>query len=84
MAEVVKYVCEGEGHVEYGEEPEKGRCVYCSGTWGPLRTQRCACVCACMCVHACVCTLMHVSMMRLGSGLGPDDIDFNQLVRGNH
>lgn len=49
------------------------------------------CVCVCVTrvyVRMYMCTyvymFLHASMMRLGSRLGPDGLDFHQLVMENH
>ena len=68
-------------------EPEKGEFVYCSMTWGISYAKMCVCVCrmcVCMYMYMYVYMFLHASMMRLGSRLGPDGLDFHHLVMGNH
>ena len=41
-------------------------------------------MCVCMYMYMYVYMFLHASMMRLGSRLGPDGLDFHHLVMGNH
>lgn len=76
QAEMVKYVCAGERHSEYGESLT-AQCVCCSIIWA-LHTQGC--------VHAgtYMCMFLDKSLMRLGSGLGAAGLNYNQLIMGSH
>lgn len=77
-AEVVKYGCGGERHLEYGESARNS--VYILQRDLGITYTR-VCVCARACVYVCVFT--DESLGRLGSGLGPGGLTFYQLVMGN-